>query len=262
MIAGAAVTAVSAFAEVTIPEGTRLRIRLDQAISSATAEEGQTVELSVTEPVRIGNATVIPEGARVTGTVTEAQEKRRMGRAGKLDFSLDRVRAADGEWIPLRYTLNKKAGESHAVRTGVITAGVAVVFWPAAPVFLLMKGKDSTINKGVIFDAFTDQNHILGGALNAPETRQQTAAPAMTGPNAGNGATVTITSAVSGADIEVDGSFVGNTPTTLQLAAGTHQVNVKAGNSQWQRTLQVSAGSTISLNADPQGATLAAERRK
>jgi hypothetical protein len=57
---------------------------------------------------------VIPEGARASGTIVQAQQKRRMGRAGKLDFSIDRVRVADGEWIPVRYTVNKKAGESKA----------------------------------------------------------------------------------------------------------------------------------------------------
>lgn len=272
LFAMTAVTANQAFAQITIPDGTKLRIRLDQAISSATADEGQTVELSVTEPVKIGDTTVITEGARVTGTVTEAQEKRRMGRAGKLDFSIDRVRAVDGEWIPLRYSLNKKSGESHAVRTGVITAGVAVVFWPAAPVFLLMKGKDTTINKGVIFDAFTDQNHAL--VSNAQSVTQNSQQPA--GPNArpfgatpptasaaGSSATLTVTSLNAGADIEVDGSFVGSTPTTLQVPAGSHQVTVRsAAGAQWQRTLQVNAGSVISLNADLKERTLAATERR
>jgi hypothetical protein len=262
IFAAAAMTAASAWAELTIPDGTRLRIRLDQTISSATPDQGQTVELSVTEPVKIGDVTVIPEGARVTGTVTEAQEKRRMGRAGKLDFSLDRVRAADGEWIPLRYTLNKKAGDSHAVRTGVITAGVAVVFWPAAPVFLLMKGKDTTINKGVIFDAFTDQNHTLVSSVSSAAEKEKQPAPMVPRPAAGGGATVTITSAVSGADIEVDGNFVGNTPTTLQVPPGSHEVTVKAAGAAWQRTVQVSAGSVISLNADLKDTRLTAERRR
>jgi len=262
----AAAAASSARADITIPDGTKLRIRLDQTISSATAEEGQTVELSVTEPVRVGETVVIPEGARVTGTVTQAQEKRRMGRAGHLDFSIDRVRAVDGQWIPLRYTLNKKNGESHAVRTGVITAGVAVVFWPAAPVFLLMKGKDTTINKGVIFDAFTDENHVIGAQAPAPAPpgiTQQTSVPANPHPNApaAGAAMVTINSNVSGADIEVDGGFVGSTPTTLQMAAGSHDVQVKSPRGQWHRVLQVSPGSSINLNADMGATTMTAGRQ-
>jgi hypothetical protein len=189
-----------------------------------------------------------------------------MGRAGHLDFSLDRVRTADGQWIPLRYTPNRKNGESHAVRTGVITAGVAVVFWPAAPVFLLMKGKDTTINKGVIFDAFTDENHVMGAQAPAPAppgfTQPTSSAPANPRPNASAGvATVTINSNVSGADIEIDSEFVGSTPTTLQLAAGSHDVAVKSARGSWHRVLQVSPGSSINLNADMGATTMTAERR-
>lgn len=242
-------------AQVTVPDGTRLRVRLDQTISSATAEQGQSVELSVTESVKVNDQLVIPEGARVTGTITEAQEKRHMGRAGKLDFSIDRVRAADGEWIPLRYTVNKRSGGSHAVSTGVLTAGAAVLFWPAAPAFLLIKGKDVTLNKGMIFDTFTDQDHAFNPASvpngSAPAVHAvaavATSAPASS-PAAGSGA-VTIVSDKLGADIEVDGAFVGSTPTTLSLSSGTHQVSVHSGSGSWQRNLQVTAGSTVTLNA-------------
>jgi hypothetical protein len=234
-------SAVVAAAQVNIPDGTKLRVRLDQTISSSTAEQGQTVELSVTEPVKVGDEIVIPEGSRVTGTVTQAQEKRHMGRAGKLDFSIDRVRAADGEWIPLRYTVNKQNGGSHAVSTGVLTAGAAVLFWPAAPAFLLIKGKDVNINKGVVFDAFTDRDHVLTNATSA-------ASPAGQKGLAGT-ANVTITSNPAGADIEVDGAYVGSTPSTLPLSSGAHQISVRNGNATWQRNLQINTGSSITVNA-------------
>ena len=238
------------FAQVAIPDGTKLRVRLDQTISSATADEGQTVELSVIEPVKVGDQVVIPEGSRVTGTITLASEKKRMGRSGKLDFSIDRARAADGEWLPLRYEVTKKSGESHAVRTGVITAGVAVVFWPAAPVMLLMKGKDVTINKGVAFDVFTDANHVMQKAAPTPGGPRPGALVAATAPAGDTGtATFSVTSTAPGADIELDGSFVGNTPTTLQVAAGMHHVTVRNGAEIWQRSMQVTSGSQVSLNA-------------
>lgn len=263
----AMLSAMIATAQVVIPDGTRLRVRLDQSISSASADEGQIVELSVAEAIKVAEQIVIPEGARVTGTVTQAQERRRMGRAGKLDFSIDRVRAVDGEWVPLRYTLNKKNGESHAVRTGVITAGVAVVFWPAAPVVLLMKGKDTTINKGVTFDAFTDQNHALTNSRAATMNTAggaafqsiSTVAPG----NMSGSAAVTIHSTANGADIEVDGGYVGSTPTTLQLTAGAHQIAVKSNGSVWQRTLQVTGGSSVTINAAvEERRVVTAERRR
>jgi hypothetical protein len=56
-------------------------------------------------------------------------------------------------------------------------------------------------------------------------------------------------SSSAAAEIEVDGVFVGNTPTTLQLGTGTHRIVVKNGAKSWQRNVQVNGGSTVSLNA-------------
>jgi hypothetical protein len=236
--------ALNCFAEVKLPEGTKIRVRLDQALSSSSADEGQTVELVVTEPVMVGPTTVIAEGSRVTGTVTQAQEKRRMGRAGKLDFSIDRVKATDEHWIPLRYSLNKKTGSSDAVKTGVLTAGAAILFWPAAPVFLLIKGKDITLNKGMAFEVFTDSDYTYN-------RHEDSAGLMAAAPQTGNGgtATVALTSVIAGADIEVDGSFVGNTPTTVQLPPGEHRVVIRSGAQNWDRTVHVESGSTVTLNA-------------
>ena len=242
-------------AQIVLPEGTKVRVKLDQPISSATAVEGQIVELSVSDAILVGQSVVIPEGARVTGTITQAQEKRRMGRAGKLDFSIDRVKTADNQWIPLRYSVTKKSGQSHAVSTGILTAGVAVVFWPAAPVFLLRKGADTTINRGTAFDVFTDVNHLLNPAAGPTLPTSVGAAPAPVAAPAGSAnpatgsAAISVTSPVAAAEIEMDGAFVGNTPTALHVAPGSHRIVVKHGAKVWERTLQVTAGSTVSLNA-------------
>ncbi len=250
--------AVSFAQTIAIPDGTKLRVKLDQTISSASATEGQVVELIVTDALKIDDTVVIPEGARVTGTIVMAQEKRRMGRAGKLDFSVDRVRAIDGEWIPLRYSPSKRTGDSHATRNGIITAGVAVVFWPAAPFVLLAKGKDVTINKGVIFDVFTDQNHVAklngGAAPVVASAGTSSAAPNAAKPAqpqaTGEPASILITSAVNGADIEVDGAFVGSTPTTVRLTPGPHTVAVRHGNDAWTRVVHITAGSNVTVHAN------------
>jgi hypothetical protein len=243
-------SALTCAAQIVVPEGTRLRVRLEQAISSATAEEGQVVEFSVTDSVRSGDNVVIAEGARVTGVITQAQGKRRMGRAGKLDFSIDRVRSADDQWIPVRYTVTKKSGQSHALSTGILTAGVAAVFWPAAPVFLLRKGNDVTINRGVSFDVYTDGDHTMSRTSGVSQLTQPAQPVRRSSAASSEGsAKVSITSPVVGADIEVDGAFVGNTPTTISLASGQHRVLVKQGPKSWQRTVQVRDSSSITLTA-------------
>jgi hypothetical protein len=61
---------------------------------------------------------------------------------------------------------------------------------------------------------------------------------------------LTIDSVPSGADIEVDGAFVGNTPSMVGVAPGSHKIAVRMkGYADWIRTLNVTGG-TIHLSAE------------
>ena len=63
-------------------------------------------------------------------------------------------------------------------------------------------------------------------------------------------ATVTVKSTPSGADITVDGKFMGNTPSTIQLATGEHQVSIEMEEMRpWQRTMTVTAGGSSTIDA-------------
>jgi hypothetical protein len=54
----------------------------------------------------------------------------------------------------------------------------------------------------------------------------------------------------SGADIEVDGSFVGDTPSDVLVNEGDHTVTVKkAGFKDWERKMKVTSGSNVHLSA-------------
>jgi hypothetical protein len=56
-------------------------------------------------------------------------------------------------------------------------------------------------------------------------------------------AVVEISSDPPGADIEIDGGFVGSSPSSVGIAAGEHTLRVsKAGYKQWERTLKSSTG--------------------
>ncbi len=63
-------------------------------------------------------------------------------------------------------------------------------------------------------------------------------------------ASLNIDSTPSGADIEIDGAFVGNTPSTISIASGLQQIVVKKkGFSDWSKSLNVTSG-MIHLNAE------------
>ncbi|HYX00290.1 MAG TPA: PEGA domain-containing protein [Candidatus Elarobacter sp.] len=64
-------------------------------------------------------------------------------------------------------------------------------------------------------------------------------------------AKLSVASLPDGADIEVDGSFVGNTPSDIDVPAGDHTVAVKkSGFQTWEKKLKVSAGSNVHLKAE------------
>lgn len=63
-------------------------------------------------------------------------------------------------------------------------------------------------------------------------------------------AVVSVTSEPLGADIYVDGAFVGNTPSTLHLSAGEHAIKIESGGKKsWERQLDVLKDSKVTLNA-------------
>jgi hypothetical protein len=61
---------------------------------------------------------------------------------------------------------------------------------------------------------------------------------------------ITVDANVPNCDIEVDGNFMGNTPSTLNLPPGKHQIVVKkTGYQDWSRSMMVASGS-VRLNAE------------
>jgi hypothetical protein len=63
-------------------------------------------------------------------------------------------------------------------------------------------------------------------------------------------AQISVTSNPTGADIELDGTFVGNTPSTIGVAAGDHTIHVsKNGFKTWERQVKVTTGQ-IAISAD------------
>lgn len=139
--------------EFGLSEDTPIRLRLGRTISSSTEKLNDKVDFDVLEAVKVGDVVVIPQGAKAIATVTEAKPKGRMGKAGKLNVNIDYVQDAIGEKIPLRSVQGGKGGSHTGAMTGAIVA-TSIVFFPAAPFFLFMHGKDITIPKGTEVTAY------------------------------------------------------------------------------------------------------------
>ena len=155
------VISLAATAQVrTLQDGTPVRLRLSRNVSSATAHVQETVDFEVTEPVIDQNYVVIPKGVVALGRVTKVEAKRRFGRAGTLELSIDSVRLTDGGTIPLRATREKGEGDMSGTRVAATIA--------ASPVLVWVKGKDVTFEKG------TETTAYVSGDARLDESRPST----------------------------------------------------------------------------------------
>jgi hypothetical protein len=146
-----------------LTEDTPVRIRLARTMSSKDARVDEKVDFEVLDDIKVGNVVVVERGAMAIATVTEAHPKRRLGRAGKLNINIDYVRLASGEKVLLRAVKGGSGGNHIAAMTGAMVA-TSIVFFPAAPLFLFIHGKDITIPKGIEVTAYVAADTPLDAA--------------------------------------------------------------------------------------------------
>jgi len=233
----------------TLLDGTPVKLRLSQTVSSADTKVGQEIPFEVVEDVSVDQVVVLPKGATAIATVTATEHKKSMGRAGKLDIAISYARLKDQEKVALRATQDNKGGGHVGAMTGAIVA-TSIIFFPAAPLFLFVHGKDITIPQGTEITAFVEGDMHLNMANFGAAPAAIEAIPAPAALAAAAQTSLAVDSTPAGADIEIDGAFVGNTPSTVSIAPGSHQIAVKKkGFTDWTKTLSVTGG-TVHLNAE------------
>jgi len=230
-----------------LEDETPVRLRLNRTISSDDAHVGDTVDFETLDDITVNGTLAIPKGGLAVATVTEAQAKRRVA---QLDINIDYVKLVSGERASLRAVKDVKGG-------GMVggTVATSLVFLPAAPFFLFMDGKDISIPKGTEITAYVNGDVRLDIAkfqpAAPPNAPAQGAAASSSNENVGFlSAKLRLESDPAGADIEIDGSFVGNTPSGVDVATGEHSIAIKkAGYETWERELKVTGGD-VNLSAE------------
>jgi hypothetical protein len=168
LVANPGFAAQQTAAKFVLETDTPVKLVLGETISSADERVGNLVNFEVVEDVAVNNVVVIPRGSNAWATVTAAEPKKRMGRGGKLDINIDKVRLADGEKVLLRAVKGGKGGGHQGAMVGAMVA-TSLVIWPAAPLFLFMHGKDISIPKGTPITAFVEGDAVLDPAKFTPE---------------------------------------------------------------------------------------------
>tara|TARA_Y100000739_G_C20528666_1_gene427794 strand:+ start:160 stop:861 length:702 start_codon:yes stop_codon:yes gene_type:complete len=136
---------------VLLSAGTRIPVVMTETISSdkkggRKVEVGELINLRVQADVTdIDGNVLVKQGTLVSGTVTEAVKRKAAGTKGKLSFSVEFVKAIDGQSVPvnLKYSFAGKNKSAVAIGAGAVVA---------APL-LLIKGKPAIISEGQAFNA-------------------------------------------------------------------------------------------------------------
>jgi len=149
LIAIVGLLAGPAQAATKLTEGTEVRLRLLDSVSSATATQGQRFNLELDDDIRVDGVVVVPRGAKALGTVVHAKKRGFMGKGGELNVMVDYLVINDE-----RIRLRASSGQAGDDKVGA-TVALTVLFGPLG---LLKRGKDIELNPGLVIPAYIDQS--------------------------------------------------------------------------------------------------------
>jgi hypothetical protein len=91
---------------------------------------------------------------------------------------------------------------------------------------------------------------LTAGVSGPPAADNSQAEPRVESGPAMQLASIIVKSTPAGCDINVDGKYMGSTPSTIQLTPGEHEVSIeKEEMTPWQRTMTVTAGGNSTIDA-------------
>jgi len=146
--------------KLVMGSGTPVQLQLAETISSAHAHKSDRLQFVVVKDVEVDGVTVIRAGTPAEGSVVAVKGKRPFGMGGDVILKLDSVELTSGERIELEASREFK-GRSHTIRMAMGIAVTAAFYLPAAPAFLLTRGRDSTVLKGTELTAYTKRTSLL-----------------------------------------------------------------------------------------------------
>jgi hypothetical protein len=203
-----AAAANTAPVNITLQDGTPVKLRLGATAAANGVRVGETVELEVSEDVRVGDVVVVPRGSLASASVTNLRSGGNV-KGGWIDINLDSVVLPDGEHVPIRSLKQQPFRTDHA---SIVSS----------------QTQDASISQGADLTAF------INGSQQIDLTRLRAAG--------GPSTTIKVTSSPSNAEVSLDGRVVGSTPSALRVGSGDHIVVVRmAGFQAWQKKVHIDA---------------------
>jgi hypothetical protein len=133
-------------------EGEDVNLTFAQDLSSKTSSEGDPVELTLVDDLKVGSVVVAKAGSHAMGEVTKAEKSGMMGKAGELNLRLDYIKVGDTK-IRLRGTKGKEGASG--------TTGAVVLTVLFGPIGLIKHGKNVEIKQGSALHAFVADDVAL-----------------------------------------------------------------------------------------------------
>ena len=110
---------------ITVPAGTEITVKLEQAVGSKISNSGDTFTATVAEPVSVDGKVVIPEGSEATGTVVDAKSRGRFKGAARLELKLDSVTVGGSSYKLETASVNRTMKGKGKRTAGFIGGGAA-----------------------------------------------------------------------------------------------------------------------------------------
>ncbi|MHB8214757.1 MAG: hypothetical protein ACYDDS_01640 [Candidatus Sulfotelmatobacter sp.] len=147
---------VPATGKLVLREGTDVKLKFTNDLSSKTAEEGDPVNLILDEDIKVGDVVVAKAGCKAVGEITNAKKAGMMGKAGELNLRLEHLTVGDQ-----RVRLRGSKGKEGEGKVGTAVA-LTVLF---GPIGLIKHGKNVEVKAGTPLTAFVDEDAPLGPSL-------------------------------------------------------------------------------------------------
>lgn len=238
--------------QVRTREGTLVRLALVQDLTTENVIQGDRVEFEVVDNIIVENYVVIPKGAVAWGSVIKVKGAgKRNAKDASVTFRLVGVRAADGQNLPLRLL-------PHGSKKTDVAENDIVESLPIPRLRERIIGAE----KGKQYAAYTASDVVVDAPESTPAPAAEHApvrppTPAAVAPAnppqalpAPEPAAIVFKSEPSGADILINGKVVGSTPSSLSVAPGMHDVEIRVPTYvSWKRRMKVTPGSHPTIQA-------------
>jgi hypothetical protein len=136
-------------AKLMLKEGTDVKLKFADDLSSKTATEGDPVNLVLDEDLKVGEVVVVKAGAKATGTISHSKKAGMLGKAGELNMRLEHLKG-DDDRVKLRGSKGKEGEGKEST-----TVALFVLF---GPIGLIKHGKNVEIKAGTPLTAYVDED--------------------------------------------------------------------------------------------------------